>query len=130
MFFYKKTPVDSTGTCLFPKIYIFHFRIPGNFVSKNRYLRGKVFVNSFSQKWVYVLQYVGRPRSVHKGRLEDEIFEFLERDRTTSTRCTATQEGTSSPSVYRKLQGQQLSPYHIRSVQALVPHDATARRTL
>jgi hypothetical protein len=23
-----------------------------------------------------------------------------------------------------------LSPYHIRSVQALVPHDATARRTL
>jgi hypothetical protein len=75
-------------------------------------------------------RYVGRPRSIHIARLEDQIFEVFERQPTISTRRTAAHEDTSYPSAHVKLQEQQSYLYHIRSVQVLVPHDTPARRAL
>jgi hypothetical protein len=42
--------------------------------------------------------------------------------------CSSCRYNTSHTSAYRTLQEQQLYPYHILSVQVLVPHDAPARR--
>jgi hypothetical protein len=41
------TPIDSTATCWFPRIYIYHFRIPGNVFRNELVLHGNVFVNAF-----------------------------------------------------------------------------------
>jgi hypothetical protein len=60
-------------------------------------------------------------------QMEEQILEVAEGQSAVSTRCLAARTGTSHDSAHHTLQEQQLCPYHIQSVQGLIPHDALAR---
>jgi hypothetical protein len=69
---------------------------------------------------------VGSPRCLRNVRMEEQILEVVE-ESSISTRSILARTGTPHASVLHTLQGQQLYPYRLQSVQELAPHDATAR---
>ncbi|KAL1488282.1 hypothetical protein ABEB36_015233 [Hypothenemus hampei] len=74
-----------------------------------------------------------RGRHADRGRppqmleVEEEIINLIEDDLTTSTREIARQVGVSQTKVWSTLQQEQLHPYHVQRVQALLPQDHPQR---
>jgi hypothetical protein len=72
----------------------------------------------------------GCPHSVHNVWMEMQILEVGERQPTIHTRHPAACMVTSHTSVHLTLQAEQFNPYHIQSLQELVPHNTPARFAL
>lgn len=69
----------------------------------------------------------GRPRTVRTPQLEEAVLNRIEEDPETSTRKIANEVNASHQTVLRILQDQQMYPYHIQRVQALLPRDYPQR---
>lgn len=69
----------------------------------------------------------GRPRTVRTPQLEEAVLNRVEENPETSTRKIAEEVNASQQTVLRILHDQQLYPYHIQRVQALLPRDFPQR---
>ena len=65
----------------------------------------------------------GRPREVQTVQLEEAVLELIEESPETSTRKIANILNVSNFTVFKILKEQQLYPFHIQRVQALLPRD-------
>lgn len=73
---------------------------------------------------------VGRPRRVRTVQIEEAVLNEIEAHPETSTRKIAAQLNITHVLVWNILREQQLYPYHIQRVQALLPRDFPQRVAL
>lgn len=71
----------------------------------------------------------GRHRHIRTPELEVAVLNIIEAQPETSTRKIAAELNTCASTVWRILKEQQLYPYHIQRVQALLPRDFEPRMT-
>lgn len=71
----------------------------------------------------------GRHRQIRTPELEVAVLNIIEAQPETSTRKIAAELNTCASTVWRILKEQQLYPYHIQRVQALLPRDFEPRMT-
>ncbi|XP_026827882.1 uncharacterized protein LOC113562485 [Ooceraea biroi] len=71
----------------------------------------------------------GRPRTTRTPALEEAVLNAIEHHPETSTRKIAADLHVSHKLVWTILREQQLYPYHIQRVQALLPRDFPQRLT-
>lgn len=71
----------------------------------------------------------GRARVIRNPQVEEDILETLEEHPETSTRILSRQIGVSKDVVQRVIKEALLRPYHLQSVQELLPADSEARLT-
>lgn len=69
----------------------------------------------------------GRPRVIRTPEVEEVILNTVEENPEVSTRHVALQVGVSKNVVHRVLKDQLLHPYHVQTVQELLPIDPDAR---
>lgn len=69
----------------------------------------------------------GRPRSVRTIQLEENVLEEISNHPEKSTRELGVQFRTSKDTIWNILKEQQLHPYHVQKVQALLPEDYPRR---
>lgn len=69
----------------------------------------------------------GRPRPQEMLQVEERIMDIVEEDPTTSTRRIAEELDVSHSKVWLTLRENQLYPYHVQRVQALMPQDHPQR---
>jgi hypothetical protein len=74
-----------------------------------------------------VALYVCTMSVMRNAQMVESILEVIEGQSAISTRCFAARTGTSHNSADHTLQEQQMCPYHIQSVQELIPHNVLAR---
>ncbi|CAH1113854.1 unnamed protein product, partial [Psylliodes chrysocephalus] len=70
---------------------------------------------------------VGRPRAVRTPELEEAVLNAVEENLETSTRIIAEALNSTQSTVWIIIHDQQLYPYHIQRVQALLPRDFPQR---
>lgn len=71
----------------------------------------------------------GRSRIIRNPQMEEEILDTLEEHPEESTRGLSRQMGVSKDVVHRVIKEQLLHPYHLQSVQELLPADFELRLT-
>nr|CAI5818484.1 unnamed protein product [Callosobruchus analis] len=69
----------------------------------------------------------GRSKHVRTAEAEENVLNLVAEDSSTSSRLVATQLGISKSTVNRVTREQQLHPYHLQPIQALLPPDYAAR---
>nr|CAI5840589.1 unnamed protein product [Callosobruchus analis] len=69
----------------------------------------------------------GRSKHVRTAEAEENVLNLVAEDPSTSSRLIATQLGISKSTVNRVTREQQLHPYYLQPVQALLPPDYAAR---
>lgn len=69
----------------------------------------------------------GRPREVRTVQLEEAVLDIVSESPETSTRKIANMLNVSNFTVFKILKEQQLYPFHIQRVQALLPRDFLPR---
>lgn len=72
----------------------------------------------------------GRPRTARTPELEEAVLNAIDENPGTSTRIIADALNSTQATVWRILHDQQLYPYHIQRVQALLPRDFPQRINL
>lgn len=70
---------------------------------------------------------IGRPATVRTVQMEEAVLNEIERNPETSTRKIALLLNITHVTVWQILRDQQLYPYHIQRVQALLPRDLPQR---
>ncbi|CAH1979919.1 unnamed protein product [Acanthoscelides obtectus] len=70
---------------------------------------------------------LGRPARVRTIQIEEAVLNRIEEDPTPSTRKITHQLNLNHVTVWQILKDQQLYPYHIQRLQALVPRDLPIR---
>nr|CAH7725504.1 unnamed protein product [Callosobruchus chinensis] len=69
----------------------------------------------------------GRPAIVRTVQMEEAVLNEIERNPETSTRKIAHELNITHVTVWQMLRHQQLYPYHMQRVQALIPRDLPLR---
>lgn len=73
---------------------------------------------------------IGRPRTVRTVQIEEAVINAIEENPETSTRKISTELNVTHVLVWQILKDQQLYPYHVQRVQALLPRDFPLRVAL